>query len=533
MSEDNRIPIAVGVTGHRAIRGEDEAAIFAAVRAELEKLRAKCPSSPLVLLTSLAEGADLLCADAAEALGIPLWAALPTAREEYEKDFSDAAKARLAHHCARAERVFVTPYTEAVPADGPNRDFRFRQAGIYVASHCHVLLALWDGGEGTAAACGTAEAVDFALRGSYLPANGAVSCTGRAAVIHIFTPRGARTGCEAGTVRALGDEDALRDGLAKTDEFNHLVLRETANPSSALPAHEPNDALLERMDHVRAYAGRISRFNAGRYRSVLAALALSGSLFAAFFLLYDTAGLSGMILGCGCLLAVTAGILRYAARAACHRRYLEYRALAECLRVALYLRYAGSAVQVSDLLTWTQREETAWIARALAVLEAGPPAAEKHDIREYWVDVQRKYHAAAGKRSARERTLSDCVIRTALIGSIILYCAVLAFELLCGGAICRPLLPVAEAETYRMVLKLALGLLSVVTVLIAGYYGNLSLPRALSDHRKLEHFYEKTSEMLAQFGQMDALLVQIAREELIENGNWCSYQQDNTPDISL
>ena len=287
------------------------------------------------------------------------------------------------------------------------------------------------------------------------------------------------------------------------------------------------------MDRVRAYAGRISRFNAGRYRSVLAALALSGSLFAAFFLLYDTAGLIGMILGCGCLLAVAAGILRYAARAACHRRYLEYRALAECLRVALYLRYAGSAVQVSDLLTWTQREETAWIARALAVLEAGPPAAEKHDIREYWVDAQRKYHASAGKQSARERTLSDCVIRTALIGSIILYCAVLAFELLCGGAICRPLLPVAEAEAYRMVLKLALGLLSAVTVLIAGYYGNLSLPRALSDHRKMEHFYAKTSEMLAQFGQMDSLLAQIAREELIENGNWCSYQQDNTPDISL
>ena len=24
-----------------------------------------------------------------------------------------------------------------------------------------------------------------------------------------------------------------------------------------------------------------------------------------------------------------------------------------------------------------------------------------------------------------------------------------------------------------------------------------------------------------------------AREELIENGNWCSYQRDNRPDISL
>ena len=34
-------------------------------------------------------------------------------------------------------------------------------------------------------------------------------------------------------------------------------------------------------------------------------------------------------------------------------------------------------------------------------------------------------------------------------------------------------------------------------------------------------------------GQTDALLTALAREELIENGNWCSYQRDNAPEISL
>ena len=60
------IPIVVGVTGHRAIREQDCPAIREAVRTELEKLRTLCPNSPLVMLSSLAEGADLLCADAAE-----------------------------------------------------------------------------------------------------------------------------------------------------------------------------------------------------------------------------------------------------------------------------------------------------------------------------------------------------------------------------------------------------------------------------------------------------------------------------------
>ena len=41
------------------------------------------------------------------------------------------------------------------------------------------------------------------------------------------------------------------------------------------------------------------------------------------------------------------------------------------------------------------------------------------------------------------------------------------------------------------------------------------------------------SDQLAMRGQTDALLEVLARVELIENGDWCSYQRDNTPDISM
>ena len=72
-----------------------------------------------------------------------------------------------------------------------------------------------------------------------------------------------------------------------------------------------------------------------------------------------------------------------------------------------------------------------------------------------------------------------------------------------------------------------------MTLFIANYYGKLSLPRTVSDHRKMERFYEKMSDMLQQHGQTEELLTVLAREELIENGNWCSYQRDNTPDFSI
>ena len=143
--ETERIPLTVGVTGHRAIRPEDRPALMAGVKRELEGLRAKYPHSPMVMLNSLAEGADQLCAEAALSLGIPLAAALPLPAAEYEKDFAGAALSSFRDYLSKAEQRFVAPATEAAP-EAPDRDFYYRQAGIYVATHCHVLLALWDGG---------------------------------------------------------------------------------------------------------------------------------------------------------------------------------------------------------------------------------------------------------------------------------------------------------------------------------------------------------------------------------------------------
>ena len=63
------------------------------------------------MLTSLAAGGDLLCADVAEELGIPVFAALPMEPSEYRGgDFSVADAAGFDRHCARAECLRVQAY---------------------------------------------------------------------------------------------------------------------------------------------------------------------------------------------------------------------------------------------------------------------------------------------------------------------------------------------------------------------------------------------------------------------------------------
>lgn len=533
METENTIPIVVGITGHRAIREQDRPAIAAAVRGELEKLRALCPHAPLVMLSSLAEGGDLLCADVAEELGLTLIAALPRDRADYERDFSPAALTRFAHHCDRAQQVFVAPDTERAPVGGDDRDFQFRQAGIYVAAHCHVLLALWDGGAGTAAACGTAEAVDFALRGSFRPVSGPALPAYGKAVIHIFTPRGEHTELAAGTVRILGDREAALDILRKTEDFDRKAAALALGEDFDLPDDAGADPTLERMARVRRAAGKLSRQAAQRYRRVLALLAAASALLTFAFLMYDEARAVWMILVCGAMLLAAWGCRRYAVRSDCHRSYLEFRALAECLRVQTWLRYAGSRVQAADLLSWTQKEETAWVSAALDAMSVGAAPELRRDIRVCWVQAQRDYHRQAEKRSRKRLDASDRTVGTALFLSVALYLAGLGYELLCGGLIFRPVAAVADVEFWRTVLKILMGTLSAVTLFAANYYGRLSLPRGLSDHRKMARFYETIAGRLETDGQTEALLTVLAREELTENGNWCSYQRDNKPDVSL
>ena len=534
MSVEAKIPIVVGVTGHRRIREQDHSVIFEAVKTELRKLQEQCPHSSLVMLSSLAEGGDLLCADAAETLGISLIAALPRPLEDYEKDFSEEAKLRLLHHCARAEQVFVAPHTEALPERSTLRDFQFRQAGIYVASHSHVLLALWDGGPGTATACGTADAVDFVLSGSYLPRSGIPLRSGsNETVIHLFTPRAEHNEKAAGTVHVLGDRDAVSEILRRTDGFNLQAEKVRADAASRLPEGASDDPCLMRQEKIGRIAGKLSRVSAKRFRRVLALLAVASSLLTFAFLMYDSAHAIWMILVCGFMLLAAWLFHRYAVRSDCHRCYIEYRALAECLRVQTYLRYAGSCLQVADLLTWTQQKETSWIMAALCALGIGPEPLVPHNIQDCWVETQWEYHREAATRSHRNLTVSDRTVQTALILSVMLYMSAVLFELFFGGLLLQPLVPLQDVESIRTVLKISLGTLSAMTLFVSNFYGRLSLPRTLSDHRKMAQFYTKISARLEQYGQTEELLTVLAREELIENGNWCSYQRDNKPDVSF
>src|SRR5674476_1352368 len=86
---DGRVPVVLGVTGHRTLRKGDEDAIAVRIRTLIAMVQREAPHSPIVLLSALAEGADRLVARTALAEGVQLIAVpvsythltLPTNRE--------------------------------------------------------------------------------------------------------------------------------------------------------------------------------------------------------------------------------------------------------------------------------------------------------------------------------------------------------------------------------------------------------------------------------------------------------------------
>jgi hypothetical protein len=165
------LALALGVTGHRPeqLDGQSEriaaqlSDILGNMRAALADMAAShaplfaAAAPALHLVSPLAAGADQLAARAALAHGAKLEAVLPFARAAYEEDFADATeRGAFLDLLGAARSVLELPGRRDAPLAA------YVMAGRATVAHCDLLIAIWDGaaprGRG-----GTGEVVEIAL----------------------------------------------------------------------------------------------------------------------------------------------------------------------------------------------------------------------------------------------------------------------------------------------------------------------------------------------------------------------------------
>lgn len=157
--------LTIGVTGHRDLLAEEVPELKKLVRDFFLQLRSNYPGLDLQLITPLAEGCDRLVTDVALELGIDLIVPLPMSQEDYEKDFSSPAAIEVFRDTLKKARVIYLrslPAESGRPITAADRDRQYAQLGIFISNHSQVLLALWDGKPSTATG-GTASVVNYHL----------------------------------------------------------------------------------------------------------------------------------------------------------------------------------------------------------------------------------------------------------------------------------------------------------------------------------------------------------------------------------
>ncbi|HQZ30793.1 MAG TPA: hypothetical protein PLG89_02890 [Arenimonas sp.] len=524
MSEPLRHPplgygLVVGVTGHRDLRDDELPALRGQVRDFFLGLRRDYPGLPLTLLSPLAAGADQLVTEVARELQVRVVAVLPVPATMYYADFEEpGAKALFDQQLADAD-VMELPLRPATDADaiaqaGHARDLQYAQAGIFASSHCHILLALWDG-EPSGLLGGTAQVVSFHLQGSMPEAidrrQSAAIMLGldeESLVHHI--PVGRRGGAPAaGPARWLTSGNQLQQHAAMPPAFD-LVFRRHAEfmadraryrtDIDAAVASEGSACPIQRQFVAADWLATTYRRRVSRV--LLATYLVTGMMGFAFIAYSDLIAQDLMLYVFLALFAVGVAINAVAQRREWHRKYIDYRALAEGLRVQSFWRRAGIVDSsrpsfAHDNFLQKQDVELGWIRNVMRGASVDGMLVPLQPERDGLAQVQHEWIGAPGAsgqldyyvQTAARRAVQHR--RTELLASLCLWTGM-------GLSLVLALFARLLDGQLQNVMVAAMGLLSLTAAVHEAYAYKKADKELIKQYRFMARIFSAAQRRLSQ-----------------------------------
>jgi hypothetical protein len=455
-------PLVIGVTSHRNLANREIEGLRSGVRAFFLQLQQDFPGLPLVVLSPLAEGGDQLVAQEALVAGARLVAPFPMPCDEYVRDFSDpSARAQFESLRSKAQVIELPLLPGNTRADiavrGAARNRQYAQAGVFTASHCHILLAIWDGRPSDALG-GTAQIVRFHMDG--IPpglverrhSRFVTLDTGDESLLyHIACSRTDGQGGIQGPIpplQPLQSRWVTDQGVSASDagiprEFRRMFMNmqqfnadaeRYADEFGASSAESPRIAATETLFAV---ADRLAIHFQKRVLSAMRGLYALAVLMGFAFVCYSDlpSGVPYMddaIYVFVVLFAAGVWLAWLAQRREWHRKYIDYRALAEGLRVQGYWQRAGIGADESgafahDNFMQKQDVELGWIRnvmRAAAVRASiTPPRRDVAAVVAEWIgeeegEGQLAYYARKVTQRTRAHRDTQLLAQT-LLGIVI------------------------------------------------------------------------------------------------------------------
>jgi hypothetical protein len=540
IAPQGRLPIVIGVTGHRHMRAGDLPRLRERVRQLFADLRRRYPSTPLRIVTALAEGADRLVAEVALEDGHEVLVPLPLEPADYEHDFPQTlAEFHSILERVPPEEVFVLPQDgdsgTVLPTPPELREKRYRAVGMFLAQQSHVLLALWDG-QPTESTSGTAAVVRMKLDGpAGMPEAGLrpLDAEDGGPVYHIHALRAGEAASQAlkppqWMFPQEGDQALFHTLCSRIERFNSEPLRRSLASSlpeaarALLPDIESRSAGGRTLAAAFAAADLLARHYQRITRVVLRLTLLFAALLALIFEIYaevlPTRALPAAYLVAFASLTI---ILLWQGRRDVQGRYLDYRALAEGLRVQFYWRLAGLHDSASSSYLRKQLDELRWIREALRAAAALPPPDTAHPelAVAHWVGGQAAYYADRA-HSQRERLHHlERRSRYFLGAGLVATAGLVVFW--------------SRLETlplWHHWIVVLMGFAPIGAALWETYAERLGLRTQVNQYARFAGIFRRAGRFAERLerhpGQHDrhhalvALLRELGREALMENGDW-------------
>lgn len=337
------LTVRVGVTGHRSLKDPQRVAAGVAKILGILDRRMHGILRRYQVISPLAEGADRLVASEvldwrgtigrAGLFPAGLRVVLPMSQKEYYATFNED---RREDSIAEFEKLLALAGPPLVLHPGKDRKEAYEHVGRYVVENCDVLIAVWDG-QPSRGRGGTAEVLDFA-RSGHCTVFWIHAETG--AVEHFSKPHGFLERLGRAMTGYCGE--ALGEGSIYDETAQRLgKLKDSAREAGLDPAilNPLQDAILPNMTKAsrlaQRYQNRYQRCGVAAYLLSAAAVAIAVCLWLFwrehhFLFLIEAADIVLVI-----------ALVRTPQFHEWQRKWLEYRYLAERLRVCCFLYVAG------------------------------------------------------------------------------------------------------------------------------------------------------------------------------------------------
>jgi len=581
---DLLVPIIVGITGHRDIPVEDCQALKVQIQLIFDDLKKKYPLTPVSLISSLAEGADRIAAEVAIENSIKLIVPLPLPQDEYARDFeSSSSREDFVRLLAKASVSFEIPLVrgntaESIKDYGPARDRQYFAAGRFMVEHCQILIALWDGITNEKVG-GTGDIVELQLLGDttrtdnddiifnpiqtgpvynivtrrksedgpikpdksffqqFLPQNTFSSF--KPFAINILYPLNVDTkgSLEEEQQRVFACIDTFnRDAITLSNELatqskqsvEWLMSIPTSSPEQRTDKmftkedlSGPQKELLEKFAIADAMA---IYFQKDTY-TALYAIACFIPLIVFFFEMYLSIS-SALIVIAGYLapMACAYGVYYWSKQRKNQEKFLDYRALAEGLRVQFFWKLAGLHESVASDYLGKQQSELDWIRQAIrnwSLLtgfgnNGSLPAHEEalQAVKTYWVQGQAHYYRNAAFRQKEKMERLDLIAKvffsTAMFVLTPAMLTIHKFKL--GGDLLDNWMQVVTPASF------------VIAGAINYYNDKMLFSAQVKQYTRMGALFNKALKLLDanpdnQLRSRDVLL-KLGKEAIAENGDW-------------